>query len=129
MQDMINSYAVSEYLVYPSFFDNILVLFVSKITSDVLLFIFYNKMSIPLRFRVRNLYKTFLHYSKDWPGKGGQEEFKTKLKLSFLKNKDLKEPKEIEEAIARGEYVIKEIDALYRLKKYRAMFRNYYQDR
>ena len=85
--------------------------------------------NVPLATQVRTLYKTFLHYSKDWPGKGGPEEFRRKLKIAFMKNKDLKDPKAIEEAIARGEYVVKEIDALYRLKKYRAMFRNYYQDK
>jgi hypothetical protein len=87
-------------------------------------------MSTPsLPNRVRNLYKTFLFYSKDWPGEGGPTEFKRKLKIAFLKNKDMTDVKEIEKAIARGEYVVKEIDALYRLKKYRALYRNYYQDK
>lgn len=82
----------------------------------------------PLSTRVRTLYKTFLHYSKDWSGEGGPQEFRRKLKIAFLKNRDVRDPKEIETLISRGEYVVKEIDALYRLKKYRAMYRNYYQE-
>lgn len=84
---------------------------------------------ISLPNKVRNLYKTFLFYSKDWPGEGGPQEFRRKLKIAFLKNKDVTEPEKIEELIARGEYVVKEIDALYRLKKYRHLYRNYYQDK
>ena len=77
---------------------------------------------------MKGLYRTFLHYGKDWPGAGGQEEYRRKLKTAFVKNKDVTSSEEIEKLIARGEYVVKEIEALYRLKKYRAMKRNYYQE-
>lgn len=85
-------------------------------------------MSSSLSHRVKLLYKNFLHYGKDWPGRGGQDEFRQRLKAAFLKNKDVTSDQEIEKLIGRGEYVLKEIDALYRLKKYRAMKRNYYRD-
>ena len=78
--------------------------------------------------RVKQLYRVFLHYGKDWPGSGGQDEFRRRLKIAFMKNKDVTSPEEIEKLIGRGEYVVKEIEALYRLKKYRAMKRNYYRD-
>lgn len=81
-----------------------------------------------LRHRVKTLYRNFLHYGKDWPGAGGQQEFRRRVKAAFIKNKDVTSTEEIEKLIARGEYVLKEIDALYRLKKYRHLKRNYYQD-
>jgi len=42
------------------------------------------------------------------------------------RNKDETDPKKIEEMIAKGEYVKKEIETLYALKKYRAMKKRYY---
>lgn len=45
-----------------------------------------------------------------------------------MKNSSLKDPKEIDSAIARGEFVIKELEALYMLRKYRALKKRYYED-
>ena len=45
-----------------------------------------------------------------------------------MKNRDEKDPKRIDVMIARGYYVKKEIEALYKLRKYRAMKRRYYSD-
>lgn len=56
----------------------------------------------------------------------GYEYFRERLKRAFLKNKHETDPKVIEEMIGRGEYVIKEIEALYMLKKYRTLKRRYY---
>ncbi|KAH6602398.1 hypothetical protein BASA61_001146 [Batrachochytrium salamandrivorans] len=61
-----------------------------------------------LRYRTRNLYKQA-----------------NKLKKAFFKKKDLHNAAEIEKAIAHGEYVYKELEALWFIKKYRAMKRNY----
>ena len=36
------------------------------------------------------------------------------------------DPEEIQALIKRGEFVIKEIEALYSLKKYRTLKKNYY---
>nr|CAG4648795.1 EOG090X0AJZ [Polyphemus pediculus] len=69
--------------------------------------------------RVIHLYKTLLFLGKEYPG--GHDYFKTKLKNAFMKNSQLKDPKDIESAIARGHFVIKELEALYMLKKYRAL--------
>jgi hypothetical protein len=49
-------------------------------------------------------------------------------KKAFARNKDEKDPEKIEEMIARGDYVAKEIETLYALKKYRAMKKRYYLD-
>lgn len=75
--------------------------------------------------RIIHLYKTLLHLGKEYPG--GAEYFRTKLKTAFLKNSHLKEPKDIESAIARGNFVIKELEALYMLRKYRALKKRYYE--
>lgn len=45
-----------------------------------------------------------------------------------MKNKDVKDPEQIELLIMRGEYVVKELEALYKLRKYRAMKKRYYSD-
>lgn len=62
----------------------------------------------------------------EWPK--GFNYFRDRCKRAFLANKDLKDETAIAKCISRGEYVIKEIEALYRLKKYRAMKRRYYKD-
>ncbi len=66
-----------------------------------------------------------LHLGKDYPA--GADYFRGKLKTAFMKNKDVKDPKEIETLIARGEFVIKELEALYMLRKYRTLKRRYYK--
>nr|CAG4649153.1 EOG090X02DZ [Scapholeberis mucronata] len=70
--------------------------------------------------------KELLHLGKDYPG--GFPYFRNKLKNAFVKNKHLKESSEIDSAIARGEFVIKELEALYMLRKYRALKKRYYED-
>jgi len=44
-----------------------------------------------------------------------------------MRNKDLNE-KEAEEWVKKGDYIIKELESLYMLKKYRTMKRRYYPD-
>jgi hypothetical protein len=43
-----------------------------------------------------------------------------------LKNALLRDENEIEKKLAQGEFVIKELDALYKLKKYRFLKKSYY---
>jgi len=76
--------------------------------------------------RVIKLYKTLLHLGKDYPA--GSEYFRNKLKTAFSRNAHLQDSGEIDKAIARGEFVVKEIEALYMLRKYRAMKNRYYKD-
>lgn len=45
-----------------------------------------------------------------------------------MKNKDVTDPKEIKKLVDRGEFVIKELEALYYLRKYRAMKKRYYEE-
>nr|CAI5868698.1 unnamed protein product [Callosobruchus analis] len=76
------------------------------------------------RSRVKSLYKTLLHYGKDWPN--GYDFFRTRLHDVFLKNKGEKDPQKIQRMIEHGEFVVKEIETLYMLKKYRTLKRRYY---
>ncbi|KAK6176329.1 hypothetical protein SNE40_014633 [Patella caerulea] len=79
-----------------------------------------------MRPKVIQLYKTLLHLGKDYPK--GYDYFRTKLKAAFVKHKDVTDQKELEMLLARGNYVVKEIEALYMLKKYRTLKKRYYPD-
>uniref|UniRef100_A0A0B6XZW2 Complex 1 LYR protein domain-containing protein n=1 Tax=Arion vulgaris TaxID=1028688 RepID=A0A0B6XZW2_9EUPU len=82
-------------------------------------------MSNPtLRFKVKQLYKTLLHLGKDYPK--GAEYFRSHLHKAFVRQKDVTDVKEIEMLIVRGEFIVKELEALYMLKKYREMKKRYY---
>ncbi|XP_063301109.1 LYR motif-containing protein 5A-like [Pelobates fuscus] len=83
-------------------------------------------MANPLRGDVVKLYKNLLYLGREYPK--GQSYFKERLKKAFLKNKDVTDPEKIKELIGRGEFVIKELEALYYLKKYRAMKQRYYSE-
>ncbi|XP_075711765.1 electron transfer flavoprotein regulatory factor 1 [Rhinoderma darwinii] len=83
-------------------------------------------MTSPLRGEVVKLYKNLLFLGREYPK--GDIYFKERLKNAFMKNKDVSDPEKIRELIARGEFVIKELEALYYLRKYRAMKQRYYED-
>lgn len=68
-----------------------------------------------------------LQYGKDWPN--GEEYFRKRCKNAFLRNAKETDEQKIVEMIKKGEYVIKEIEALYKLKKYRTMRRRYSLDK
>ncbi|KAA0701478.1 LYR motif-containing protein 5B [Triplophysa tibetana] len=44
---------------------------------------------------------------------------------AFAKNRDVKDPEKIKELISRGEFVVKELEALYYLRKHRALKKRY----
>lgn len=67
-----------------------------------------------------------LHLGKDYPT--GSEAFRKKLHESFIKNKDVTNENEIRRCILYGKYMKREIEALYRLKKYRSMKNRYYDN-
>ena len=67
-----------------------------------------------------------LYLGRDYPK--GYDYFRAKLKGAFLKNKDVKDPKEIEMLLARGDYIVKELEALYMLRKYRTLKKRYYSN-
>ena len=67
-----------------------------------------------------------LYLGRDYPA--GEQYFKSKLKRAFMKHKEETDPEKIKMLIARGEYVIKELEALYMLRKYRTLKQRYYGD-
>ncbi|KAG0287232.1 LYR motif-containing protein 5 [Dissophora globulifera] len=66
------------------------------------------------------------YLGREYPA--GADYFHQKLKSAFLKNKDLTHPDEIQKRIDLGDYVCKEIEAMYHINKYRAMKKRYYED-
>lgn len=61
---------------------------------------------------------------RDYPK--GYEYFKVRLRRAFNKNKEERNPEQIDKMIAHGNFVIKELEALYMLRKYRALKNRYY---
>lgn len=76
------------------------------------------------RHRVIELYKKLLFLGRDYP----DPKFRQKLHGAFMKNSKETDPEKIEQCIAKGEYIVKELEALFSLKKYRAMKWRYYKD-
>lgn len=65
-----------------------------------------------------------LYYGREYPA--GYDFFRIRLKRAFEKQIHLTDPVEIRQKQEHGEFVIKELEALYMLKKYRHLKRNYY---
>ena len=61
---------------------------------------------------------------RDYPK--GYDFFRNNLQKAFRKNKLETNPEKIEKMIAHGEFVKKELEALYMLRKYRTLKRRYY---
>jgi len=83
-------------------------------------------MTSPLRPQVIQLYKNLLWLGREYPA--GADFFNTRLKKAFMNNRNETNPEKIQEMIGRGEFVIKEIEALYMLRKYRTLKRRYYDE-
>lgn len=79
------------------------------------------------RTKVLQLYKTLLFMGRDYPK--GYEYFRSNLRRVFQKNMGEKDPEKIEEMLNRGNFVIKELEALYMLRKYRTLKKRYYDDK
>jgi hypothetical protein len=75
------------------------------------------------RYRVRALYKQLLYLGRDWP-QGYTTYFRPKLHAAFFKNKEL-QGEHVEEAIKRAEWMVKELEAFWFLKRYRHLRRSY----
>lgn len=82
-------------------------------------------MANPLKGEVIKLYKNLLYLGREYPQ--GAAYFRGRLKSAFMKNKDVTDPEKIKQLVAKGEFVIKELEALYFLRKYRAMKKRYYE--
>uniref|UniRef100_A0A183AA70 Complex1_LYR_dom domain-containing protein n=1 Tax=Echinostoma caproni TaxID=27848 RepID=A0A183AA70_9TREM len=65
-----------------------------------------------------------LHLGKEYPK--GYQYFKKRLHTAFIKNRNITEPEEIRQLIRHGQFVVKELEALYSLRKYRTLRQRYY---
>lgn len=68
---------------------------------------------------VRSLYKRLLVAAREYPG--GSAVGTKKVKEAFMKraDADISDPVVLEQSVRQGEFVLKELDALRRLHKYR----------
>ncbi|ODV78359.1 uncharacterized protein CANTADRAFT_53237 [Suhomyces tanzawaensis NRRL Y-17324] len=75
--------------------------------------------------RVRNLYRNLLYMGRDYPVQsGGYGKFRQVLKKSFQSTRAENE-QDMAAALEKGEYVTKELEALYFLSRYRDLKRKY----
>ncbi|KAK7206240.1 ghiso-like protein [Myxozyma melibiosi] len=79
-----------------------------------------------LRYRVIRQYKQLLFMGREYPR--GYQFFRDKLHSGFMKNRDLVDASQIEEKLRFAEFIEKEIAALYHVRKYRSMKRQYYSE-
>lgn len=71
--------------------------------------------------RIRQLYKRLIFLGRDYPR--GLTDARNKLQSAF--KRPLAENTSLEQALGRGEYVARELEALVFLAKYRALFKRY----
>ncbi|KAK7182765.1 hypothetical protein DPSP01_014080 [Paraphaeosphaeria sporulosa] len=76
-----------------------------------------------LRHQVITIYKELLYLGREYPL--GYDYYRTRLHKAFASQQHLTDEKKIKEGIERAEYVKKEIEALYYLKRYRALRQRY----
>lgn len=74
---------------------------------------------------VRSLYKNFLHAARGYPH--GMAEARRCLKAGFLAHADadVRDDATRKRLLSRGEFVLREVRALERLHRYRAMKKRY----
>lgn len=76
-----------------------------------------------LRREVISIYKELLNLGRAYPL--GYSYFQPRLHEAFMANASLTDEVEIKKGIERAEFVKKEIEALYYLKRYRALRQRY----
>jgi hypothetical protein len=80
-------------------------------------------VSPALRQQVIHVYKELLEMGKSYPL--GYDYFRPRLHKAFSSQAHITDEEEIKKGIERAQYVKKEIEALYYLKKYRSMRQRY----
>ncbi|KAG4030310.1 hypothetical protein MFRU_012g00520 [Monilinia fructicola] len=81
--------------------------------------------SAALRQEVISIYKELLNLGRAYPL--GYTYFRTRLHKAFMANASMDNESEIRKGIERANFVRKEIEALYYLKRYRALRQRYEQ--
>ncbi|KAL1996624.1 hypothetical protein VTN49DRAFT_7489 [Thermomyces lanuginosus] len=79
--------------------------------------------SSELRHQVLRLYKELLYMGREYPL--GYTYFRDRLHRAFASKAHLRDEQQIQDAIRRAEFVRKEIEALYYLKRYRTLKQRY----
>jgi len=79
-----------------------------------------------LRHQVIAIYKELLYLGREYPL--GYEYFRPRLHRAFMGKAGLQNEDEIRKGIAAADYVKKEIEALYYLKRYRTLRKRYDAD-
>ncbi|KAH6637622.1 LYR motif-containing protein 5A [Boeremia exigua] len=79
--------------------------------------------TLPLRHQVIRIYKELLYLARDYPQ--GHAWARTRLHKAFSAQAHLRDEEAIRNGIKRAEFVKKEIEALYYLKRYRALRQRY----
>ncbi|KAK3685379.1 LYR family protein [Podospora appendiculata] len=79
-----------------------------------------------LRRQVIAIYKELIHLGRDYPQ--GFDWFRPRLHAAFMANAHLQDEEQIRKGIERAEFVRKEIEALYYLKRYRTLRKRYDAD-
>jgi hypothetical protein len=75
---------------------------------------------------VRNLYKRFLIVGRDYPQ--GLAHVRMKVKEAIFQNKHINSDLELKRAISRGRYMVRELQSIVKIHKYRTLKRNYDPD-
>ncbi|KAI0205080.1 complex 1 protein [Astrocystis sublimbata] len=76
-----------------------------------------------LRRQVIAIYKELLYLGRDYPL--GFSYFRPRLHRAFMANAHIRSDEDIQKGIERAEFVKKEIEALYYLKRYRTLRKRY----
>eukprot|EP00004_Rigifila_ramosa_P003212 TRINITY_DN1338_c0_g1_i3.p1 TRINITY_DN1338_c0_g1~~TRINITY_DN1338_c0_g1_i3.p1 ORF type:complete len:116 (+),score=24.09 TRINITY_DN1338_c0_g1_i3:33-350(+) len=71
----------------------------------------------------RQLYKELIWTARDYPG--GVDVIRRKAREHWLRNREVTDPDQLEKLYSHARFVIKELEALDRLKKYRFLKQNY----
>merc|ERR1711976_1115679 len=77
-----------------------------------------------LKSEVIKLYKQLIYLGRQYPK--DPDVMVARIHNAFMKHRDETDGEKIKEHIAKGNYIIKELEALYMLRKYRTLKRRYY---
>ncbi|KAK3935882.1 putative NADH-ubiquinone oxidoreductase complex 1/LYR family protein [Diplogelasinospora grovesii] len=80
--------------------------------------------NLELKRQVIAIYKELLYLGREYP-LGFNNYFRPRLHKAFMANAHLQDEEQIRKGIARAEFVRKEIEALYYLKRYRTLRKRY----
>lgn len=72
---------------------------------------------------VRDLYKRFLFVGKDYPL--GLNWVREKAKVGIFEHREITDEVEIRRKVARGRFMVRELKAVIKFKKYRTMKKRY----